>query len=123
MAKSTPRTSNASTNNAVNQRVSRYSQGGLTDKYVNRLGWWEQKQFPKSDNDLIVYVQSQEVHRPDLIAARVYGNAKLMWIVLQYNSIVDITTEITYGAELRLPNPRRVTLDILSNPTGGNVIK
>lgn len=111
------------TGNVVQQRESRYVQGGSTDRHPNRIGWWERRLIPKSDSDIVVFVQPQEVHRPDLIANRVYGKANLQWLVLQYNSIVDIQTEIVLGKALRLPNQRRVTMDIMSRPTGGNRLK
>lgn len=110
------------TNNATEIKTSRYVQGGTTNRYRNRLGWWERKIFTKSDTDLTVTIRSNENHRPDLVAQRVYQKPALSWLVLQYNNIVDVQTEFTTGTELRLPTQRRVTLDLLTQPTGGNRI-
>lgn len=116
-------TSSNRTNNATEIKTSRYVQGGTTDRYRNRLGWWERKVFSKSDTDINVTVQPNEDRRPDLVAYRVYQQQALMWLVLQYNNIVDVETEFTTGTELRLPTQRRVTLDFLTQPTGGNRIR
>lgn len=119
----TSRLSTSTTNNAVNRRNSRYTQGGLTDRYPNRLGFWDRRELKKSDTDFTVTLQPDEDRRPDIVAYRVYGKAELQWLVLQYNTIVDIETEFTAGTEIRLPDPRRVNLDILTQPIGGNRIE
>ena len=109
-------------NNAVEIQHSRYVQGGETDRFSNRLGWWERRDFPKQDNDYRISVLVQEAGRPDLISFRVYGNARYAWLVLQYNTIVDPVTELIAGTEILLPEESRLLLDILTNTTGGNVI-
>lgn len=114
------RTSTTRTNTVTNVPKSRYTQGGESDKYPTRVGWWERKELPSNDTDVFVTILPTEAGRPDRIAYRVYGKAGLQWLVLQYNAIVDTETELTVGTTLRLPNPRRVELDILSQPTGGN---
>ena len=116
----TSRLSTSKTNNAVNRRNSRYTQGGTTDRYPNRLGFWDRRSIPESDTDITVVIQTSEDRRPDLVAYNIYGQSELQWLVLQYNNIVDIETEFTAGTEIRLPEPRRVTLDILTQPVGGN---
>lgn len=113
-------TSTSRTNNSTELRESRYVQGGTTNRHPNRLGWWERKIFEQQDTDITVTILPNEVGRPDLMATRIYGKANLAWLVLQYNNIVDIETEFTVGKELRLPSVRRVTLDIMTQPTGGN---
>ena len=116
-------TSTSRTNNAVELKESRYVQGGTTDRYRNRLGWWERKLFSYEDTDITITLLPSEAGRPDLVAARIYGKATLAWLVLQYNNIVDIETEFTTGTEIRLPSQRRVTLDVMTQPTGGNRVE
>jgi len=116
------RTSTPLTNNVVRIPDSRYVQGGQTDVYPDRVGWWERRPLPKADSDFTIEIQPGEDRRPDLVAARVYGRTNLEWLVLQYNAIVDVETEFTTGTEIRLPTPRRVTLDLLSQRTGGNPV-
>lgn len=108
------------TNNSVNGRNSRYSMGGTTDVYANRLGWWERKIHTISDDDIIYTIQPYEHQRPDILAYRVYGKSSLMWTILQYNSIVDVTTEFVTGKDIRLPSEQRIYLEFMSGRTGGN---
>lgn len=107
---------------ATNNRMSRYVQGGFSDKYSNRIGWWEKYAYEKRDDDIRYTISSRQQGRPDLIAYDVYGKTSLMWLVLQYNSIVDQNTELTAGKLLRLPTQRRVMLEILTKQVGGNPI-
>lgn len=114
--------STKTTNSSVEQRNSRYVQGGTTDKYKNRIGWFERRVIERRDDDITVIIRKTEEHRPDLLSYRIYGKSNLMWLVLQYNNIIDIETEFLTDKEIILPNPRRVLLDILNQPTGGNVV-
>lgn len=115
-------TSTSRTNNVTELASSRYTQGGTTDRYQSRIGWWEKRRLTRNDNDWTVTILSHENKRPDLVAYRKYRRADLDWLVLQYNNIVDVETEFLTGVELRLPTERRVYLDLLTQPTGGNKI-
>lgn len=110
------------TKNSADANTGRYTQGGLVDRYNNRLGWWERFQLEKQADDIQFNITIEYVGRPDLIAYRLYKKATLAWLVLQYNNIVDINTELVVGATLLLPTPRRVQTSILSNTTGGNIV-
>jgi len=109
--------------NSVDNRNSRMVQGGLTDRYTKRLGWWERRALEKQDNDLRITVREHEAGRPDLLSYRLYGKATYAWIVLQYNNIVDPVTELVAGAEIVMPTKQRLTLDIMTKTEGGKVIK
>ena len=108
--------------NSTERRNSRYTQGGVTDIFPDRLGWWERRIIRQRDDDIFHTITSQEAGRADLIAFNQYGDANLDWLVLQYNNIVDNVVELTEGAEIRLPPKDRVSLSILSGSTGGNVV-
>lgn len=108
--------------NVTGSPSSRYTQGGETDIYPTRVGWWERRTIEKDDTDLLITINASEDRRPDLIAFHVYKRSNLGWVVLQFNNIVDVETELTMGKTIRLPSLRRMTMDILSRPTGGNVI-
>jgi len=114
--------SSTRTNNVVNSRNSRYVQGGLSDRHPTRVGWWERKILEYQDTDYVIEIRPNESTRPDLVAYRIYNKPELAWLVLQYNNIVDVQTEFVTGVELRLPNQRRLALDILSQTTGGNIV-
>jgi len=111
---------NENTTKSTDNRNSRYVQGGTTDIYNNRLGWWERRKFERQDDDIRYIVGSIEVGRPDVISDIVYGKAIYAWLVLQYNNIVDVETELVIGKELFLPTQDRLILDIITKPTGGN---
>lgn len=110
-------------NNSTERRNSRYVQGGLTEIYNNRLGWWTKRKIPKQDDDHILNVLSHEKSRPDLISQRVYGKPTYAWLVLQYNNIIDPETELLTGDEIRLPTQQRLILDIITKPEGGIAVK
>ena len=105
--------------NSVENRGSRYVQGGETTVHPNRLGWWERGDIPQMNTDVVVRVQQREVGRPDLIAHRVFGKSTMMWLLLQYNNIIDINEEIVLGRRLRVPDGRRTLMDLMSGRTGG----
>lgn len=116
-------TTSGKINNSADSRSSRYTQGGVVDRYSKRLGWWERRVIAKSYDDLQVTVQPREAGRPDLIAYRLYGKANLAWLILQFNSIIDPETELRPGTVLLAPTPQRVLMGIVTQPTGGNEIK
>ena len=98
--------------NSINVPKSRYSSGGSTDVYSTRLGWWERHVYQPSRED-VEYTIEQKYHiRPDLLAYDVYGSPVYMWLVLQYNNILDINTEFIVGAKVLLPTPQRVKLEM-----------
>lgn len=104
---------------STEQKNSRYIQGGITDEFQNRLGWWERKVYITQSTDLD-YEITQKFHlRPDLVAKQLYGTTALMWLVLQYSSINDINTEFVAGKIIKLPAPERVLTTFLNTSTGG----
>jgi hypothetical protein len=104
---------------STNKRRSRYTQGGSTDVFPDRLGWWERRTIRQRDDDNFRTITGQEAGRPDLIAFNAYGDASLAWLVLQYNNIVDNVVELAEGTEIRLPPKERVSLSILTGSVGG----
>lgn len=92
----------------------RYSYGGSTVDYGNRLGWWERNILPKSETDINVIITPKYAKRPDLVAYDMYGSPQLQWLVLQYNNIIDVSTEMMEGKTLVLPTKERVLTELLS---------
>lgn len=115
-------TVNENTTKSTDNRNSRYVQGGTTELYSNRTGWFERRVFEKQDNDIRIIITETEAKRPDLISYRLYGKAIYGWLVLQYNNIVDVETELLPGKVIFLPTPERLILDIITKPTGGKRI-
>lgn len=113
---------NSTIKRSTDNSNSRLVQGGLTDIYSNRLGWWEKRVLARSHDDFVLAVREHEVARPDLIAHRAYGKAVYAWLVLQYNNIVDPETEMATGTVLYLPTQRRLMLDIVTKTVGGHTV-
>lgn len=107
--------------NSVFNAKSRYVQGGDTEVYEERLGWWERDFYTieKDDSDNIIKIARDFDKRPDLFAAEYLGRSDLMWVILQFNSIVDINEEFVAGKKIRLPTPERAMFDFFNNRTGG----
>lgn len=102
--------------------LSRYVQGGLTDVYNNRLGWWDGYALAPASDDTSFPLDPKYHQRPDLLAFDAYGKSTLMWLVLQFNNIVDINEEFVSGAVIRLPSKSRVFASILIYQAGGNPV-
>jgi len=112
-------TINNKSTKSTNNRNGRYVQGGTTEIYNNRTGWWERRKFERQDDDIRFIVGAGEIGRPDAISYLVSGKAAYAWLVLQYNNIIDVETELVHGKELFLPTQQRLILDIITKPTGG----
>lgn len=104
------------------QKNSRYSQGGETEQRGERLGWWERTIISRSDDDIFYTISPEEEGRPDLIAYKFWGEATLMWLVLQYNHIVDVNEELVPGNVIVLPPFSRVITELTTNSTGAVIV-
>lgn len=93
---------------SLDNKRTRYTQGGTTEQFSNRLGWWERKIIPRSNTDIQYVVSGEVAGRPDLIAKQVYGSDQYMWLVLQFNTILDDRAELIEGAVIYLPSPDRI---------------
>ncbi len=109
---------------SIQNRESRYTQGGVTETFDGRLGWWERdiETISEDPTDMFITIAPQYDRRPDRLAFDMYGRSGLQWLVLQYNSIVDINEEFITGKEIRLPDPSRASLTFLNKRTGGKQV-
>jgi len=107
---------------STDKKYTRQVQGGLSDVYPTRLGWWERYPMDHRDDDIIYTIPAEFNKRPDKVSYDIYGRATYSWLVLQYNSIVDINLEFVTGKEIRLPTLERLTFNILNKQTGGNPV-
>ena len=100
------------------KKYSRMLNGGNTETKGNKLGWWERIDIERdifTDKQYVLGVEHEG--RPDLVAASIYGRTSLMWLVLQYNSIVDIEEEFVTGKTITLPTRNRLFSEIaVENP-------
>ena len=48
-----------------------------------------------------------------LLAYKLFGDAKLWWVLADFNDIIDPTLELTPGVVLRAPSNSRLLLEVL----------
>ena len=104
---------------SVDDFNSRYVQGGTTDMYPNRAGWWERRKFTKHDSDVEFTITDNYDKRPHKLAYDIYGRDDYFFIILQYNNILDINEEFVAGKIILLPTPNRVMMEFFTKRTGG----
>lgn len=104
------------------RKYSRYLQGGETEEFKERLGWWEKRDDIEKDqiSDSVFVITKKYEHRPYLVAKVFLGREDLEWLILQYNEIVDIMEEFVAGREIRIPSKDRVNFSIITKPTAIN---
>lgn len=104
---------NTQSPSSLDNKYSRYVQGGTT--YTNNIGldWWERRIFKKDSSDVVYYVENKYENRIDLIAAAFYGDARYWWVIAQINDIIDPHGEIVPGRALVIPTKSRVFSELL----------
>jgi len=105
---------------SVDDFNSRYVQGGLTDVFPNRLGWWERRTFASHPTDKEFVIPAEYHQRPDKLAYDIYGRTDYYFFLLQRNNIIDIFDEFVTGKTIFLPTPTRMSLEFMSKQPGGN---
>jgi len=99
---------------SLDNKYSRYVQGGTTSSNAIGLDWWERRILPKDDSDLIYYVENAYEHRIDLISEAFYGDGRYWWVIAQFNDLIDPYSEVVAGRLLVLPTQSRLFTEILS---------
>ena len=104
---------------SMKKKTSRYVQGGNTDVFKERLGWWEKRTDILNDqiDDVHFTLTKEYEFRPWVVAKIFLGREDLDWIILQYNEIVDIMEEFTVGKVIKIPSKARVNFSIITKPT------
>lgn len=104
---------NSTKPNSITQSGGRYIHGGNTSILHGKVGFWDPVIFSKDVSD-ISFLLGQKYHmRPDKLAFDIFGKATLMWFVLQYNNIIDVT-EFVSGLQITLPTKSRLLTQILT---------
>ena len=107
-------------NNVINKKFSRYTQGGTTYVSIDdKVKWWDRIVLAKSDDDLTVEIIPRFNRRPERMAYELDGKTELFWLILQYNTIIDINKEFITGKFVKVPSPTRVIFDVINKPTSG----
>jgi len=82
--------------------------GGSAELKGNKIGWWERKHFEREESsDITIVLDDEYSGRPDLVAFDFYNATNLMWLVLQYNNIVDLEEEFVSGKTITIPSVER----------------
>lgn len=99
---------------SIDRRTSRYVQGGTTEVFQDRLGFWTRDIFEFDSTDEIIILDARYHKRPWLLANDKYRDVSLTWFILQYNSILDVNTEFVDGAQIRIPIASRLFTGMLT---------
>lgn len=104
---------------SIQKRLSRYTQGGTTERLGDKLGWWERRNIVLDDINEIVYtIDIQTNKRPDKVAHQYFNSTELEWVILEYNNIVDVNEEFIYGKKILIPSNQYVRTAIITRPVG-----
>jgi hypothetical protein len=104
---------------SIRKKYSRYLQGGDTEVFSQRLGWWEKRtDIPVDQIDDSTFIITKKFeYKPGLVAKIFLGREDLEWLILQYNNIVDIMEEFVIGREIKIPSKQRTDFSIVIKPT------
>lgn len=106
-------------NTSLDSKYSRYVSGGVTEIGTHGLEYWEKNKWNLSDTDLVYVLKKTDEKQPWILAEAFYGQANLMWVILQYNNILDIQEELVAGRQLIIPTKDRVFKEFLKSPNNG----
>lgn len=102
---------------SLENKNSRYVQGGKTTRKKKSVGWWERDVSinEKRDDDIVIdALPAVYSGRPDLLSYDLYASNNLEWVILQYNNLVDINEEFVTGKRIVAPSRSRVFSGILT---------
>lgn len=99
---------------SLDNKYSRYVQGGTTETNKIGLDWWERRTLPKDPSDIIYYVENIYANRIDLLSSIFYGDSRYWWVIAQINDILDPHSEISPGRMLVIPTKDRVFSSLLT---------
>jgi hypothetical protein len=108
--------------NSLAKRRTRMLDGGKAELKGNKIGWWEKRELPKNSvTDRIEKITEKYHKRPELMAKDFLGSTRLMWLLLQYNNIVDIEEEFVLGKEIILPSRGRAETEFTGKSPKKNI--
>lgn len=71
--------------------------------------YYVHRSVPPHQLDKITELNNERyVNRPDLLAADIYGDEDLFWVIPVRNGLQDPIFDLTYGRALFIPDPRYV---------------
>ena len=105
--------------NSTYERNGRYVHGGSTEVNNDAVEYWDRKVFDTDLTDTLYTIEEMFEGRPEKLAAIIYGDSRLWWLICQYNAIIDIQSEFVVGKQLKLPTRERVNSVFLTGKDGG----
>lgn len=100
---------------ATDNKLSRYNQGGVTQIFEDRTGFWDRKYFQYDTSDLIFTLDVKYHQRPWMLAHDIYKDVSITWLILQFNNILDINEEFVAGRTIRVPTLGRLQTGLLTS--------
>jgi hypothetical protein len=91
----------------------RYDTGGVTEQFNNGNGFWKRTDFTKSYDDISITINKRYSTKPWMVSYDYYNNPNLGWFVLQYNDILDVTSEFVIGKTIKIPTANRLKMSML----------
>mgnify|MGYP001773593885 CR=1 FL=1 len=85
------------TTDVLYNKVSRYNISGNEEGFVME----DFKKYNLTYTE--TFVRQGEEHRPELIAQRIYGDARMWWVICRFNGLLD-PNNIPMGLKLRIPD-------------------
>jgi hypothetical protein len=64
--------------------------------------------FKTTSTPRLYQINKFEAGRPDLISQGIYQNSNYWWILMQYNDIVDVFSELKAGLILQVPSRKDI---------------
>ncbi|AVH85294.1 hypothetical protein RsoM2USA_366 [Ralstonia phage RsoM2USA] len=104
---------------SLDSKYTRYVSGGVTEVGTYGIEYWEKNVWKDDSTDLVYTLTKADEKQPWILAQAFYGNPNLMWVILQYNNILDVQEEFVEGIQLLIPTRDRVFKEFLKNPNGG----
>jgi hypothetical protein len=92
----------------MNKLKTRYTTGGTTESNSVGTGFWSRAVLPHRSDDIRITLTTLTAQRPGIVANQLYGKDTMLWILLQYNDIIDPVAELYPGKVLLAPHPSRV---------------
>jgi hypothetical protein len=86
----------------------RYGFGGVVDTNTVGVGFWTRKILPFRSDDVYIKMSAVEALKPSQVTYKLYGKDNLLWLLLQYNNIIDPVEELFPGKVIVLPHPTRI---------------
>lgn len=91
----------------------RHSEEGQVKLDGRSLGFYERRNIPAAQDDIVFTIPINMENRPDLISQQFYSSPKYMWVILIRNKIDNPLIDLPAGKRLSIPSVNRLYSEIL----------